>query len=140
MRFASKNNLNRAEIIIDNAEQALKIACSKTSASINDYTAAPIYMSDSTKGSHEWLIEFEREPEDMDYFTKVFDNALCSVNSDYEAKRYKSITLIMPTIHKMEKGTFIKWLGTKGKLGGQNKVPRLSNDRKIVEEILEMDL
>ena len=124
------------EIIIDNAEQAMNIACTKTQSSINDYTAAPIYMSDSSKGSHEWLIEFEQEPEDLEYFTKVLDNALCSINSDYEAKRYKSITLIMPTVHKLEKGTFIKWLGAKGKLGGQNKVPRLSNDRKIVEEIL----
>jgi len=126
------------EIIIDNAEQALKIACSKTQSNINDYTAAPIYMTDTSKGSHEWLIEFDQEPDDMEYFTKVLDNALCSINSDYEAKRYKSITLIMPTVHKLEKGTFIKWLGAKGKLGGQNKVPRLSNDRKIVDEILEM--
>jgi hypothetical protein len=126
------------EIIIDNAEQALKIACSKTRSSINDFTAAPIFMHNSSKGSHEWLIEFDEEPEDMEYFTKVLDNALCSINSDYEAKRYKNITLVMPTVHKLEKGTFIKWLGSKGKLGGQNKVPRLSNDRKFVDEILAM--
>ncbi len=127
------------EIIIDNAEQAINIACSKTQSLINDYTAAPIYMGDKSKGSHEWLIEFEKEPDDMEYFTKVLDNALCSINSDYEAKRYKSITLIMPTVHKLEKGTFIKWLAIKGKLGGQNKVPRLRNDRSIIDEILEME-
>ena len=126
------------EIIIDNAEQALKIACSKTQSSVNEYTAAPIYMSNSSKGSHEWLIEFDQEPDDMEYFTRMLDNALCSINSDYEAKRYKSITLVMPTVHKLEKGTFIKWLANKGKLGGQNKVPRLSNDRKVVDEILAM--
>jgi len=126
------------EIIIDNAEQALRVACEKTQAMIKDYTAAPIYMSDNTKGSHEWLIEFEKEPADMDYFTRILDNALCSINSDYEAKRYKNITLEMPTVHKMKSGTFYNWLSMKGKLGGQNKVPRLSNDRKYVEEIFEI--
>ncbi|HEC41913.1 MAG TPA: GH3 auxin-responsive promoter family protein [Bacteroides sp.] len=127
------------EVIIENAEKALDIACSKTGAVIHEFTAAPIFMGDDQKGSHEWLIEFEKSPSDLDYFTSVLDNALCSINSDYEAKRYKGITLEMPTVRNMPQGTFYKWLRVKGKLGGQNKVPRLSNDRKFVEEILSLE-
>jgi hypothetical protein len=126
------------EIIIDNAERALQIACEKTNSTINEYTAAPVFMTHNTKGSHEWVIEFEKEPDDLEYFTAVLDNALCSLNSDYEAKRYKNITLLMPVIRKTEKGSFYKWLSSKGKLGGQNKVPRLSNDRKYIDEILNI--
>lgn len=126
------------EIIIDNAEKALKIACEKTKSTINDYTAAPIYMTGKSKGSHEWLIEFDDVPENIEYFTRILDNALCSINSDYEAKRYKNITLEMPVVRQLVKGTFYKWLSSKGKLGGQNKVPRLSNDRKYVEEIMNL--
>jgi hypothetical protein len=126
------------EVIIDNAEKALAISCAKTNAVISEYTAAPIYMGDERKGSHEWLIEFEKAPKDLDYFTSVLDNALCSINSDYEAKRYKSITLVMPTVRNLPGGTFYNWLSAKGKLGGQHKVPRLSNDRKIVDEIIGM--
>jgi len=127
------------EIIIENAENALNIACSKTGAVIHEYTAAPIFMGDEQKGSHEWLIEFEKSPSNLDYFTSVLDNALCSINSDYEAKRYKSITLEMPTVRKLPHGTFYQWLSLKGKLGGQNKVPRLSNDRNYIEEILSLE-
>jgi hypothetical protein len=127
------------EVIIENAEKALDVACSKTGAVIHEYTAAPIYMGDDQKGSHEWLIEFEKSPSDLEYFTSVMDNALCSLNSDYEAKRYKGITLEMPTVRNMPRGTFYNWLRVKGKLGGQNKVPRLSNDRKYVEEILSLE-
>jgi len=126
------------EIIIDNAEKALKTACEKTNSSITEYTAAPIFMTDKSKGSHEWLIEFDNPPENIQYFTKILDNALCSLNSDYEAKRYKNITLEMPVIRNLKQGTFYKWLKSKGKLGGQNKVPRLSNDRKYVEEIINI--
>ncbi len=126
------------EVIMENAEKALDIACSKTGAIVHEYTAAPIYMGDDRKGSHEWLIEFEKPPADLDYFTSVLDNALCAINSDYEAKRYKGITLDMPTVRNMPSGTFYQWLSVKGKLGGQNKVPRLSNDRKYVEEILSL--
>ncbi|MFC2112139.1 GH3 auxin-responsive promoter family protein [Bacteroidota bacterium] len=128
------------EVIIENAEKALNVACSKTGAVIHEFTAAPIYMSDDQKGSHEWLIEFEKSPTDLDYFTSVLDNALCSINSDYEAKRYKGITLEMPTVRNMPRGTFYQWLSVKGKLGGQNKVPRLSNDRKYVDEILSLEI
>jgi len=124
------------EVIIDNAERAIEIACEKTGAIINEYTAAPVYMGENRKGTHEWLFEFEKEPQDLDYFLTLLDNALQSVNSDYEAKRYKDITLVKPLIHSMPKDTFFNWLKDRGKLGGQNKIPRLSNDRKYVDELL----
>lgn len=124
------------ELIIDNALKALEITCNKTGAQISEFTAAPIYMDIEKKGTHEWLIEFETEPENLDYFTSVLDNALISLNSDYEAKRYKSITLDKPIIRKMEPGVFYNWFNNKKKLGGQNKIPRLSNERKYVEELL----
>ncbi len=126
------------EVIIDNAENALHIACEKSGALISEYTAAPIYMGDDAKGAHEWLIEFEKQPDDLGYFTRILDNALCSVNSDYEAKRYKNITLEMPTVRSVKNGSFYAWLAKKGKLGGQNKVPRLTNDRILVNEINEI--
>ncbi|MDX2442557.1 MAG: GH3 auxin-responsive promoter family protein [Bacteroidales bacterium] len=127
------------EIIIDNAEKALGIACKKTGAQINEYTAAPVYMGDKQQGTHEWLFEFNKEPSDLEYFTDVLDHALMSVNSDYEAKRFKDITLIRPYIRKVKKGVFYNWFNNKGKLGGQNKMPRLSNDRKYVEELLKIN-
>ena len=123
------------EVIIDNAENALKIACNKTNAEIVDYTAAPVFMDENTKGCHEWLIEFQKEPENIDYFTTILDNALKSLNSDYEAKRYKDFTLKMPEIIIAKKGTFYMWMNKKGKLGGQNKVPRLSNSREYIEQL-----
>ncbi len=127
------------EVIIDNAENALKSACNKTGAQISDYTAAPIFMTSEKKGAHEWLIEFTIPPSDLDYFTTMLDQALMAVNSDYEAKRYKNITLDKPSVNQAEKGTFYKWLREKGKLGGQNKVPRLSNDRKYIDELLKIN-
>ncbi len=126
------------ELIIDNAENALKIACEKTGALITDYTAAPIYMKSDCKGAHEWLIEFEKEPKNIDYFTALLDHALMSLNSDYEAKRYNDITLDLPVLRIMPKGFFYLWLEKKGKLGGQNKVPRLCNDRRYVDELLDL--
>lgn len=128
------------EVIIDNAEQALKIACEKTGALIKEYTAAPIYMGDNAKGAHEWLIEFDVEPNDLSFFTTVLDNALCTINSDYEAKRYKSITLSLPVVKSMKPGTFFHWMKERGKLGGQNKVPRLSNNREYVDALLEISV
>ena len=95
-------------------------------------------MELNKQGAHEWLIEFEKEPSDMDYFTYMLDEALKSVNSDYEAKRFKNYTLDMPIVHSVDKGTFHKWLQLKGKLGGQHKIPRLSNNRDYVDEILKM--
>ena len=124
------------EVIVDNTDKAIAIASEKTGAVVNDYTAAPVYFSDTSNGAHEWLIEFEKEPESLDAFTKELDDALKNINSDYEAKRYKDIALRMPLIHSLKKGTFNEWLRSKEKLGGQHKVPRLSNERKLVEEIL----
>lgn len=124
------------ELIIDNADKALKIACEKTNAIISDYTAAPQYLKGNQNGCHEWAIEFNKVPFDINYFQVTLDNALKSINSDYEAKRFNDIILGLPKIHSLSKGTFYEWLKSKGKLGGQNKVPRLKNDRTVIEEIL----
>jgi hypothetical protein len=126
------------EIIIDNADQAIAAACIKTNSIVNDYTAAPVYFSDNGNGAHEWLIEFEHKPSDIEEFTFELDNALKSVNSDYEAKRYKDIALRLPLVKALDKGVFKEWLRKKGKLGGQHKIPRLCNDRKYIDEIISM--
>jgi hypothetical protein len=123
------------EVIVDNTDKAIAIASGKTGAIVNDYTAAPVYFSEQSNGAHEWLIEFDKSPGDVSIFISELDNALKSLNSDYEAKRYKNIALSMPVIKVLPKGTFTAWLRTKGKLGGQHKVPRLSNDRTLLEEI-----
>ncbi len=123
------------ELIIDNTDQAIAIACEKTNASVKDYTAAPVYFSNAENGAHEWLIEFDKKPENLDDFISALDTSLKSLNSDYEAKRHKNIALRMPLIEAAPPGTFEKWLRHKGKLGGQHKVPRLSNDRTTLEEI-----
>ena len=124
------------EIIVDNTDKAISTACEKTGAVVNDYTAAPVYFSDHSNGAHEWLIEFEKEPANFDAFVEELDKTLQTINSDYEAKRYKNIALSLPKVHNMPKGSFNKWLQLKGKLGGQHKVPRLCNERTYVEEIL----
>nr|WP_320117998.1 GH3 auxin-responsive promoter family protein [uncultured Marinifilum sp.] len=124
------------ELIIDNAEKAMKIACLKTNSIIKEYTAAPVFMDKDHKGTHQWLVEFEKPPKNFDEFNYILDNALMSLNSDYEAKRYKSITLDKPILTVANKNLFYDWLKSKGKLGGQNKVPRLSNNREIIEELL----
>ncbi len=126
------------EVIVDNSDKALKIACEKTGAQITDYTAAPVFMSHEKQGAHEWMIEFAVPPSDIDHFTTLLDQALMSINSDYEAKRYRNLTLDKPIVHQMEPGTFYYWFRKKGKLGGQNKVPRLSNERKYIEELQEL--
>ncbi len=126
------------EVIVDNTDKAIAEACRATGAVVNDYTAAPVYFSDGANGAHEWLIEFEKNPENLEAFVTELDKALQSINSDYEAKRHKSIALRMPVVHALEKGTFANWLRHRGKLGGQHKVPRLSNERKYLEEILAL--
>ena len=126
------------EVIVDNTDQAILAASKATGAIVNDYTAAPIYFSDEGNGAHEWLIEFEKEPESLDHFISELDAALKELNSDYEAKRYKNIALSMPVVHLLKKGLFNTWLKSKGKLGGQHKVPRLSNDRIYIDEILAL--
>ena len=127
------------EVIVDNTDKAIALATEKTGAIVNDYTAAPAYFSDATNGAHEWLIEFEKAPGNLEQFTTELDLALKDINSDYEAKRYKNIALRMPVVHAARKGLFNAWLKAKGKLGGQHKVPRLSNERIIFEEILSMN-
>lgn len=125
------------ELIVDNADKALAAACHHTGAVVKDYTAGPVYFSDEGNGSHEWLIEFETEPADIAAFTETLDRELRVQNSDYDAKRYRDIALRMPVVHVMKPGTFDGWLRSKNKLGGQHKVPRLSNDRVFLEDILE---
>lgn len=125
------------ELIADNAEEGIKLCQEKTGAILSDYTAGPIFYEDGV-GGHEWIIEFEKEPEDIGYFTDVLDTALKSMNTDYEAKRYNDLNMKEPKINIVPKGTFYRWMESRGKLGGQNKVPRLSNDRKILESILKM--
>ncbi len=127
------------ELIVDNTDKAIAMASEKTGAVVNDYTAAPVYFSDSSNGAHEWLVEFEKEPGSMEQFLNELDTALKSLNSDYEAKRHKNIALRKPELHIVRKGVFSEWLRSKGKLGGQHKVPRLSNERIIAEEILQMN-
>ncbi len=128
------------ELIIENTDRAISIASKNTSCIVNDYTAAPIYFSADNNGAHEWLIEFEREPENFETFVAELDKALQTLNSDYEAKRHKDIALRMPVIRKLQKGSFNNWLKSRGKLGGQHKVPRLSNERIFIEEILQYAL
>jgi hypothetical protein len=127
------------ELIIDNAEKALKAASEKTNAHIREYTAAPIYMSDDSTGGHEWIIEFSKQPDDFQQFSDQLDRMLKEVNTDYASKRYKDLTLKKPVIHIAKAGLFYEWLKEKGKLGGQNKVPRLSNTREYIDQLLELN-
>ncbi len=123
------------ELIAENAEEAVKQACVKTDSAVREYTAAPFFVSKG-KGGHEWAIEFEKEPDNIEYFAELLDNALKSQNSDYEAKRYHDLNMLPPKVNMLPEGTFYKWLRKKGKLGGQNKVPRLSNERKHLDSLL----
>ena len=127
------------ELIVDNAENALKIATDQTNASIREYTAAPVYMSNTATGGHEWLIEFIKQPDDFNKFVNILDDSLKKLNSDYEAKRFKNMTLQKPFVHKAKPNVFYEWLKIKGKLGGQHKIPRLSNNRDYINELLELN-
>ena len=133
----TKNFINAfgEEIIIDNAERALSEACKDTGAQITEYTAAPVYFGDENTGAHEWFIEFSVEPDDLDKFVKSLDESLKRVNSDYEAKRSYNLSLGLPIVKSLPKGTFNEWLKSIGKLGGQNKVPRLSNNRDYIDRL-----
>ncbi len=127
------------ELVVDNAERAIASACLETGAQLKDYTAAPVYMQfidDARKGQHEWIIEFINAPENIELFTQKLDENLRSINSDYDAKRTKDIALLGPKIVIAKPGTFDAWLKSKGKLGGQHKVPRLSNNREILDELI----
>jgi hypothetical protein len=126
------------ELMINNAEKAIAYASQATNSLVRDYTAGPIYFQQGTKAGHEWLIEFDREPSDLKVFQNVLDQTLKEVNSDYEAKRQGNLALHPPLIRVCDQGTFHNWLKSKNKLGGQHKIPRLSNDRIILSEILEI--
>jgi hypothetical protein len=127
------------ELIMDNAEKGLAYACEKTGAEVLEYTAAPVFMDENAKCRHQWLIEFSKEPADINEFATILDRKLQELNSDYEAKRFKDITLQHLEIVKARTGLFNDWLKKKGKLGGQHKIPRLGNSRKNIEELLEMN-
>lgn len=133
----TKNFINAfgEELIIDNAEKAIAIACQKSKALVSEYTAAPVYSGSANTGTHEWLIEFESPPKNLEFFAETLDNALKSLNSDYEAKRYHDMILGKPVVRAIPRNTFYNWLKSKNKLGGQHKVPRLSNNRKYIDEI-----
>ena len=126
------------ELIVDNAERGLEVACKSTDAEIREYTAAPVFMDEHGQCRHQWLIEFTKEPQDIEAFAHRLDLALQTLNSDYEAKRYKDITLQRLEVIPARRGVFDEWLRSQGKLGGQHKVPRLSNDRRIIEQIINL--
>lgn len=126
------------EIIVDNAEQALAEASRLTNARIKDYTAGPVYFRDAQAGAHEWIIEFDQQPNDFKRFCEILDNKLREINSDYDAKRFKDMALRSPIVHNVPTDTFYKWMKSRGKLGGQNKVPRLSNNREYLDPLLKI--
>lgn len=136
----TKNFINAfgEELIVDNAEKGLAYACRETGAEVSEYTAAPVYMDDHAKCRHQWLIEFAKDPDSLERFARLLDKKLQEINSDYEAKRYKDITLQHLEVVKAPAGLFNDWLKRKGKLGGQHKVPRLSNSRKNIDELLNL--
>ena len=124
------------ELVVENAEKGLQAACAATGAQVSEYTAAPVFMDTDAKCRHQWLIEFSVAPDSMEHFTQVLDQTLQQVNSDYEAKRYKDITLQLLEVVPARPNLFHDWLKAKGKLGGQHKVPRLSNTREYIDEML----
>ena len=127
------------ELIVDNAEKGLAEACRQTGAEVLEYTAAPVFMDANGKCRHQWIVEFSREPNDLETFARLLDESLQQINSDYEAKRYKDITLQRLELIKARPGVFNDWLKQKGKLGGQHKVPRLSNNRDIIEQVIALN-
>ena len=126
------------ELIVDNAEDAISAACKETGAIVKDYTAGPVYFQDNEAGAHEWIVEFEKYPDNIPYFFDLMDNQLRQINSDYDAKRFNNLALKKPVVHIAKEGLFYNWMKGRGKLGGQNKVPRLSNDREFLDSILKM--
>ena len=136
-RTKSFINVFGEELIVDNTEKAITETCIALDAQIRDYTACPVFMEDNTRGKHEWIIEFIKTPDDIDLFRTLLDENLRKLNSDYDAKRTKDMVLEMLTLHVLNEGTFDNWLKSNGRLGGQNKVPRLSNNRKYLEQILK---
>ena len=127
------------ELIVDNAEQGLAYACEQTGAEVLEYTAAPVFMDANAKCRHQWVIEFSKSPNDLAQFARLLDQRLQQVNSDYEAKRYKDITLQPLELIEARKGLFNDWLKQRGKLGGQHKVPRLSNTREHIDQLIALN-
>ncbi|MBN2663891.1 MAG: GH3 auxin-responsive promoter family protein [Bacteroidales bacterium] len=125
------------ELIVENSDIAIKKAAQATNAEVLEYTAAPVYMSDEKSGAHQWLIEFQKKPQNVEKFLKVLDDTLKLLNSDYESKRYKNITLGVPQLIVARKNLFFDWQKNNNKLGGQHKIPRLSNNRRIIESLLK---
>jgi hypothetical protein len=126
------------EVIVENAEKAIAHAAEKTDAVIREYTACPIYLSSLERGAHEWAIEFVHPPNDAERFQFLLDEKLRELNSDYDAKRHKDMVLQAPVVRYLPEGSFDNWLKSIGKLGGQHKVPRLSNNRTIMDQVLEL--
>jgi hypothetical protein len=125
------------EVIIENAEQAISKALELTDSKMLDYTAGPCFMADGKSGCHEWIIEFSVPPKDFTKFVEILDQTLREVNSDYDAKRAFDMVLTLPKVHQAPRGTFYQWMNDRGKLGGQHKVPRLSNTREYIDEIVQ---
>ena len=134
----TKNFINALgeEVIVDNAEKAVKAACEATGADVREYTAAPLFAPDGKGFVHQWLVEFRRAPASLEAFTDALDKELRAVNSDYDAKRSKDIVMQKPQVLVARENQFDDWLASRGKLGGQHKIPRLCNDRKIMDELL----
>lgn len=126
------------ELIIDNATKGMQAACKQHNVIVSEFSAGPVFMDTSHKGCHQWIIEFEKEPESLDQFAETLDKELQSLNSDYEAKRYKNLTLTQLQIVNAPKGTFYNWMKKRGKVGGQNKIPRLANNREYLDSLLEI--
>ncbi|MDR2465856.1 MAG: GH3 auxin-responsive promoter family protein [Prevotellaceae bacterium] len=137
-RIAHYINVFGEELIVENVENALTVACGATGATVSEYTVAPVFMNEAAKGRHEWLIEFDRPPSDPESFADILDRAICSVNSDYEAKRCGDSTLSRLKLTALPRGSFLKWLESKGKVGGQNKIPRLNNSREYADQLLRI--
>lgn len=127
------------ELMVDNADKGIQMACKETGATVKGYTAAPLFLLDKAKGRHQWLIEFEQTPDSLQQFATILDRSLQSLNSDYEAKRYKEISLQPLEVIPARAGIFYDWLKMKGKLGGQHKIPPLSNNRTMIEELLTLN-
>jgi len=137
----TKNYINAfgEELMVDNADKAIAETCRITGATVKEFTAAPLFLLGDAKGRHQWFIEFEKQPESIKIFSSVLDESLKELNSDYEAKRYKEISLQPPEIIVAREGSFYEWMRRNDKLGGQHKVPRLFNDRSFIEALIRIN-
>jgi hypothetical protein len=133
-------NVFGEELMVENTDMALAKTCTTLQCEVKDYTVAPIFMKDKEKGAHEWMIEFKKNPEDINLFHKTLDENLQSLNSDYEAKRYNNMTLNPLKVNVARENLFYDWLKENNKLGGQHKIPRLSNERDYLEQLKSMQL